>query len=146
MKKFGLLIILFVIIPSLFLKADVIRTSTSTSYTGLQYIYEDPCQGAGNDCEVVTDILIMTITTTVNPNGRYDLKIGINSVDEMCTPNSTTNIMPYSNHSNGENYTFKNGTTITLTNMDDAPELNGKIINIGGLTTDANGIFHFLIN
>lgn len=89
------------------------------------------CTNVGNNCYIeVTKV--DTIKTNDNKLYLSTTVLGLNAHITTTNTNFNTPV-------NNNNYQFPDGSKITITNCDEYPQLNGRVIELTGKQTDANG-------
>ncbi len=147
MIKFNKVVLwVFILVPILFgelVAANNVQTETKYRRRDMIYVMQEPCYNPGDKCtEAYT-------TTTINPfkitnmfGGRM-IEITFNSTNSNFTPDESQ-YSPYSINTDAKLQTFPDDYSIRISDCDDA-SLIGLNLEIGGLTTDQNGVLFYYI-
>ncbi len=112
-------------------------------HTAIHYVYAQPCFGEGTGCTVCETVLIIyPFSMSAYGNGTM-LQIPISGASHQCTPDTTT-ISPYEQIFSSENYTFGPESQLVIETCDN-PDLIGLTLDVGGMTTDNNGILNYYL-
>ncbi len=100
------------------------------------------CYSNGDDCKI--KVTKTTTSESISPvlEGGWILHSGISKLKAEITSEISGD---FSEELSVSNYTFLEGTTTRIINCDEFPELNGREVDLSGISTDVNGNFDVYI-
>jgi len=114
-------------------KTTTISTSTVQRYDGGMGVPD--CNSSGTGCTVTIVKTVATSSIITSIGGGFILRVeGTNMYGGLSLPSEFTYI-PLTNRS----IVLPSTTTVTIDDSPTFPSLNGRIIDISGVTTDVNG-------
>lgn len=134
--------IIIIIVSCMFLfvnqgLGNIIWRPTSTQYWAYWSSPDNKCYPFGTDCYVVIIYHITSTTIDKLPNDTYSIEVTFGS--NINQGHSSTGQQPINLSYSTSNYHFGPGEYITIDECSEYPELNGRQVNLNGLSTDSQG-------
>jgi len=117
-------------------QADKTTTTTTSTVQRLDIGFGTPeCNAQGTGCTVTVVTTVETSSVITTSGSGFILQVGNTDMYGAVIRGGTTTYLPLINRA----ITFPPTTTVTIDDSPAYPFLNGRIINISGISTNING-------
>lgn len=122
-------------------KADKVKpiVTTFTRYDDRVTNPDNPCTLPGSDC-MGTVPSSQSVSCIISPNPSGGWSMSVTRIDTVMAQVIANNV-PYSFMLNDKTITFPTGSVFEITDCVSYPTLVGRLVDVGGITTDSNGSF-----